>query len=480
MKRAGRILAVLCVVAVVVTLYGCGSGDCVTSATQPTVTARATYDGVHKDAVEGFFFLPPLAPDPNSTGAFDPDLAADLKVEIFLLGENGEPTAAPVATFTDTATTNKSEAIRVNTDDEHYIVNFHTRSYDLVDGAIYRIFVRRLDGTQYGFADVKIVTNRKQTKSPKGDTTFALKDGRTLPIKFRVEVGATPPSYDYVFAAKWGSAGSGAGEFNSPHGVGVDADGNVYVADTFNHRIQKFTATGTFIAEWGSYGSGNGQFRRPIGVAVDAHGNVFVTDGYNHRIQKFTSTGTFIAEWGSSGYGNGRFRYPYAVAVDAAGNVYVTEVTNARSQKFNGAGDFIIKWGSYGSGDGEFNGPAGVAVDADGNVYVTDHANDRIQKFTSSGTFLTKWDSYGSGDGQFDGPHGVAVDLHRDVYVADSQNHRIQKFSGTATLITKWGSSGSGDGEFWNPGGVAVDADGSVYVADRGNNRIQKFRPEAP
>ncbi len=480
MKRAGQILAVLCVVAVVVTLYGCGGGECVTNGTQPTVAPGAAYDGVQQGAVEGFFFLPPLARRPNFTGAFNPDLASDLKVEIFMLGEDGEPTGEAVATFTDTATTKKSAAIRVNTDHEYYIVNFHTRSYDLVDGAIYRIFVGRLDGTQYGFADVKIVPKRKRAKGPKNDTTFALRNGRTLPIKFRVEAGETPPSDNYVFAAKWGSAGSGEGQFNTPHGVAVAADGNVYVADTFNHRIQKFTATGTFITEWGFYASGEGQFNRPIGVAVDADGNVFVTDGYNHRIQKFTSTGTFLTEWGSQGSGNGQFRYPYAVAVDAAGNVYVTEITNSRIQKFTSAGDFIARWGSYGSGDGEFNGPAGVAVAADGNVYVTDHANDRIQKFTSSGTFITKWDSYGSGDGQFDGPHGVAVDSHGDVYVADSQNHRIQKLSGTAAFITKWGSEGSGDGEFDNPAGVAVDADGNVYVVDRGNNRIQKFQPEAP
>src|SRR5206468_4248584 len=117
-----------------------------------------------------------------------------------------------------------------------------------------------------------------------------------------------------------------------------------YVADQHNHRIQKFTSTGTYLTQWGSYGSGDGQFNGPVGVATDAAGNIYVADGFdyiathgNHRIQKFTNTGTYLTQWGSYGSGDGQFNGPVGVATDVAGNVYVTDFSNHRIQKFGPA-----------------------------------------------------------------------------------------------------------------------------------------------
>ena len=280
---------------------------------------------------------------------------------------------------------------------------------------------------------------------------------------------------NYVFVTKWGSEGSGDGQFNDPHGIAVDADGYVYVADTDNHRVQKFTSSGGFVTKWGSYGSGDGQFKYPEGVAVSADGCVYVSDSSNHRVQKFTSSGTFVTKWGSYGSGDGQFDYSSGVAVDADGYVYVIDALNRRVQKFTSSGTFVTKWGSYGSGDGQFTYPEGVAVSADGCVYVVDRYNRRVQKFTSSGAFVTKWGSYGSGDGQFDYSSGVAVDADGYVYVIDALNRRVQKFTSSGTFVTKWGSYGSGDGQFDYPRGIAVDADGYVYVTDEYDHRAQKF-----
>jgi len=91
----------------------------------------------------------------------------------------------------------------------------------------------------------------------------------------------------YTFELKWGNYGTGYGEFNNPYDVAVDNSGNVYVADTYNHRIQKFSNEGNFIGSWGSLGSNDGQFRTPKGVAVDAEGNIYVADTKNNRVQKF-------------------------------------------------------------------------------------------------------------------------------------------------------------------------------------------------
>ncbi|HPN63784.1 MAG TPA: SBBP repeat-containing protein [Candidatus Goldiibacteriota bacterium] len=96
-----------------------------------------------------------------------------------------------------------------------------------------------------------------------------------------------PDNSPVAFVTKWGSQGSEDGQFNNPHGVAVDSAGNVYVADSSNNRIQKFTSSGVFITKWGSYGNADGQFSYPYGVAVDSAGNVYVADSGNNRVQKF-------------------------------------------------------------------------------------------------------------------------------------------------------------------------------------------------
>ncbi len=246
---------------------------------------------------------------------------------------------------------------------------------------------------------------------------------------FAVDYTQTPT---YGFSIVDQGPGNHVAFFTYPK-VAVDVSGNMYVADLSN-QIQKFDSSGTFLTKWGSIGSGDGQFNYPYGVAVDNSGNVYVADTNNNRIQKFTFTGTFLTKWGSSGTGNGQFgsmmgEGPQGIFVDSSGSVYVTDFWNHRIQKFTSTGTYVTKWGSSGSGDGQFNYPNGVTVDNSGNVYVADKDNHRIQKFDSSGAFLTKWGSGGSGDGQFNYPYGVAVDSSGNVYVADSGHSRIQFFT---------------------------------------------------
>jgi DNA-binding beta-propeller fold protein YncE len=103
-----------------------------------------------------------------------------------------------------------------------------------------------------------------------------------------------------AFITKWGNSTDGDGEFSNPQGVATDSSGNVYVADTWNHRIQKFDPSGGFITKWGNPGSGDGQFISPLGVAIDHSGNVYVADSGNNRIQKFGNTTTTTSEAGRS------------------------------------------------------------------------------------------------------------------------------------------------------------------------------------
>jgi len=280
---------------------------------------------------------------------------------------------------------------------------------------------------------------------------------------------------DGQFVTKWGSYGGGDGQFDDPSGIAIDGSGNVYVVGRGNGRIQKFKSNGEFVGKWGSYGSGDGEFDSPAAIAIDRSGYVYVADTYNHRIQKITSDGQFVTKWGSNGSGDGQFSWPNGVAVDSSGNVYVADTGNNRIQKFTSNGQFLTKWGSSGNGNDQLSAPCGIAVDSSGYVYVADSENSRVQKFTTNGQFVTNWGSSGNGDGQFGCALGITVDSSGNVYVTDICDNRIQKFTSNGQFISKWGSLGSGNGQFFLPGGMAIDSVGNVYVADSGNSRIQKF-----
>ena len=133
--------------------------------------------------------------------------------------------------------------------------------------------------------------------------------------------------------------GTGDGNFTSPSGVAVDSTGDVYVADSGNSRIQKFTPTGSFITKWGSLGTGDGQFgattTTTLDLAIGSSDNVIVVDPTNNRVQKFRPIGTFITKWGTAGSGNGQFTLPSGVAISSADEVYVVDSGNSRVERFH-------------------------------------------------------------------------------------------------------------------------------------------------
>ncbi|MCL4297056.1 MAG: zf-HC2 domain-containing protein [Anaerolineae bacterium] len=268
-----------------------------------------------------------------------------------------------------------------------------------------------------------------------------------------------------------------------PSGLGIDAQGNIYVVDTGNNRIQKFDSEGQFLMMWGSPGSGEGQFNFivPKGagaagdVAVDSQGNIYVADSGNTRIQKFNAEGQFLTQWGSPGAGDGQFQIPFGLAIDEQDNVYVVD-DNAYLQKFDGQGQFLIKWGGAGFRDGEFSILRFAAADGQGHIYVTDRGTGRIQKFDRNGQFLGKWGSAGLEDGQFAGANGIAIDEQGYVYVTDLGNPRVQKFDSRGKFLFNWGSQGQGDGQFGIPADIAVDRQGNIYISDYDSSTIQKFR----
>lgn len=263
---------------------------------------------------------------------------------------------------------------------------------------------------------------------------------------------------DYVLIGQWSAAGPGS-SLNAPQCIAADAFGNVYVADTGNNRIVKYSTTGRFKAAWGSYGPLEGQFRSPLGIAVDSVGNVYVADMENLRIQKFTSYGEFISQWES---------VSLYLAVSPGGDVYTTRGNG--TECFSPTGELLLQWSSslnYFVRD--------IAVAPSGDVYVI--GGNSIQKYTAEGDLLTAWGSFGGGGpGKFNMPLGLAVDAAGDVYVADTYNRCIQKFSPIGEFITQWWYRRRPLQDLLAlPVDLAIDKDGYVYVL--AGSKVLVFAP---
>ena len=228
----------------------------------------------------------------------------------------------------------------------------------------------------------------------------------------------------------FGTAGSRLGQFLYPMCVAVDDDGNILVADSGNHRIQKFTNDGQFLASVGTKGTGPLQFDCPMDIAFNTRNKkVCVVENWNHRIQLLNSNLTFSSIIGGGHSSkNGEFAHPWGVTCDSTGNVYVADYGNHRIQVFTASMKFLRKFGCYGQGEGELIFPMSVAVDSKGMVFISDSGNYRISVFTSKGRFVKSFGQHGSGPGEFDRPRYLAVDDCGVLCVCDNSNNRVQIF----------------------------------------------------
>jgi sugar lactone lactonase YvrE len=308
----------------------------------------------------------------------------------------------------------------------------------------------------------------------------------------------------------------------NPHSVAVDAAGNLYIADTANHRIRKVdAATGiiTTLAGTGDVGfTGDGgpaakaSLSFPAGIAVGLDGTLYIADSGNRVVREITPTGnifTIAGKPGRTGFeGDGgsatqaTLNLPIGVAVDANGTVYIADSGSHRIRKVSPAGIITSVAGNGlccfgGDGqlatDADFTPPYGIAVDRSGNLYIADRDNQRIRRVDGHNGRVTTVAGIGvrgyDGDGGpatkalLANPIGVAVGPDGSVFIADQENHRIRRMDVATGIISTVAGNGlqahSGDGERATeaslnfPAGVATDAQGNLYISDTGNQRIR-------
>lgn len=209
----------------------------------------------------------------------------------------------------------------------------------------------------------------------------------------------------------------------------------LYVADYFSDQIKVFSLQGKFLHSIGKPGRNPGEFTIPGGVAVASNGDLFVAEFKNQRVQQLKADGHFVRQWGLTGEAGtfgGKLRYPTDVALSKDGTLYIADGYNDRVLAIGPDGELLTKWGGplainiFGSFNGWFATITGLSVGPSGNVFVADFYNDRVQKFSPDGTFLTAFGIKTTGPTHT----SIAVAEADDgsVFVADFVNHQIQKW----------------------------------------------------
>jgi predicted membrane-bound mannosyltransferase/DNA-binding beta-propeller fold protein YncE len=302
----------------------------------------------------------------------------------------------------------------------------------------------------------------------------------------------------------------GAPGLSAPRAIARGLNADFYIADSRNHRILHIASDGSLLHEWGSFAAVDyfsgvvtqadairqaplGTFNEPWGVAVGPDGYVYVTDTWNHRVQKFTEDGKPVKAWGQ--YGQpvleipetaGFFWGPRGIAVDAQNRIYVADTGNKRIVVFDSNGKYLTEFGTAGFELGQFDEPVGVAVAPSGTVYVTDTWNQRVQAFVPSGNGdffipvlqwdVNAWFGIGGNIQSLDNKPFIAVGENEHIFITDPEGFRIIEFTPEGQFVRAWGGFGSGSAEFGLAAGVTVDQLGFVWVTDAGNNRIMKFK----
>lgn len=261
------------------------------------------------------------------------------------------------------------------------------------------------------------------------------------------------------------------GHLLQPQAMAIDPEGTVYVVDTGNHRLAKFSASGDFVQSIGGFGWEREQFDRPMDVTAKTGLDVFVADYNNERIERYDSKLNYI----SSLYADEtlsaslQFGFPGGVDVSRHGEIFIVDNENNRILKLNVDGRPDLSFGDFNWGEGQLFQPAKICVSALDQIYVSDLKTNEIVVFDYYGNFITRF-----GGDSLQRPHGITVSADGDIYIADTGHHQVVVFNQQNQMVFRWGSEGSKIGAFNHPVDIGIHKN-RIYVLDSGNARIQIF-----
>lgn len=272
---------------------------------------------------------------------------------------------------------------------------------------------------------------------------------------------------------------------NKPRDVAVAPDGSLYVSDSENHRILHFAADGSLLHAWGQSSAAlenlaAGSFNQPWGITVAPDGTVYVADTWNHRVQRFSAEGEFIEMLGY--FGNAEAPQamwgPRDVAIDAQGRIFITDTGNKRVVVFDQQLGFLAEFGGPEEELGSLDEPVGISIGPDGLVYVADTWNGRVQVFEEAepNRFrpLRQWTIEGWYGESLENKPYLAAGPSGQLCLSDPEGSRVLCFSGEGAFLLGWGDQGAG---MSLPLGIAFDAQCRLWVADAAENRLLRFDP---
>ncbi len=282
---------------------------------------------------------------------------------------------------------------------------------------------------------------------------------------------APPPSKADDGRIVIGKLGTGQGEFNAPSDAFVDSQGNVWVADTNNNRIEKFDRDGQFVGMFGGGGSGTGRFNQPWSLTVDSDGFIYVADTWNHRIEKFDKDFKFVSVWGVAYFGDNpgplQMFGPRDIVLGPDGTLWVSDTGNKRLINYTKNGDFIRSVGQGGTGSGQLNEGVGLAFDATGGLLVADTWNARIERFGADFQSATSFPAGWTSKDAIHKPY-LAVLSDGRIVASEPAKGYLMLFDRTGTPLGTWKPADNA-----RPIGVAATADGGFVFTDAARNEAQ-------
>jgi DNA-binding beta-propeller fold protein YncE len=276
-----------------------------------------------------------------------------------------------------------------------------------------------------------------------------------------------------------GRKGNGPGQMESPRGMAVGPDGDVIVADMMNNRVLRFGSDGAFKSVIGRPTAVKGkakagELEEPSGVAVDGQGFVYVADTWNGRIQKFDPKGRQVAEFGGARY---TFYSPRNVALDKQGNIYVADTGNSQIKVIDPNGKLIKAVGTKGNGGEGFNEVFGLAINSKGELFAADPGNRRIHKFGPGPDFKFLKEKKVPG-WQLNPPvwPHLAVDAQDHIFAVDNGGKKLWVYDSELNYLGTVGGPAGLEG-VGSPMGIATAPDGGIWLSDAGANKLVKLAP---